>query len=809
MFNISEYRKKNKPLSDYLPWALFIKPGVLLNKDGSFQKIYKFRGPDLDSSTSNELVAARNRFNNVIRQLGSNWCLHIEANRKKSQIYYKSEFPDPASKIFDNERQSSFEADSNQYETEYFFSLTWLTPKDTQGKLEEIFYENIPKLESSDYRRHLDDFEAQCNKVEDSLELFMPRFKALDDGETLTYLHDCISNRHVKMATPDVPIYLDAIISDENLMCGRHPKLGDQYIDVISFRNYPSSTMPGLLEVMEHLPEEYRWVSRYIPFDKNEAENHVKQLRKHWFSKRKGLGAIISELMSGQASVLEDTDALNKAGQTNEVLEAIGVDAVSLGQFTPVVIVKDKDPNVLQQKVRLIQKAIESRGFLTKVERDNAVEAFLGSLPGHAYANPRRPLVTSLNLLDMIPSSSVWAGPSWNKHYDAPPLMVTKTKGSSQFRLSFHVGDLAHGIVIGPPGSGKSVLLSSLALQFMRYKGAQVYFFDKGKSSRAATLAAGGNFFDLGNYDDVDSSLSFQPLAHVDNDQERAWASEWILAILDGEIKITPEIKRQIWDALTSMASQEQSNRTLSVFVALVQSSEIKEAFQPFITGGALGKLLDADHDSLEYGAWQSFEMEDLMNTPSAVMPVLSYLFHKLEQRFTGAPTLLVLDEAWMFIDQPQFAEKIREWLKVLRKKNVSVIFATQQLSDIVNSTISSSIIETCQTRIFLPNPSARDQSVRPIYESFGLNNRQIDIIGMAEPKRDYYYQSPVGARLFELGLGPISLILTGSSSQEDMKLMDDILLHDPSNFLIRFVEAKGRPVEQIIEVNLTNQEAA
>lgn len=124
MFNVSEYRKNNKPLSDYLPWALFIKPGILLNKDGSFQKIYQFRGPDLDSSTKHELIAARNRFNNVIRQFGSSWCLHVEARRRKSQKYHKSQFPDAASEFFDRERQHNFERDRNQYETDYFFSLT-------------------------------------------------------------------------------------------------------------------------------------------------------------------------------------------------------------------------------------------------------------------------------------------------------------------------------------------------------------------------------------------------------------------------------------------------------------------------------------------------------------------------------------------------------------------------------------------------------------------------------------------------------------------------------------------------------------
>src|SRR5690606_30127056 len=140
------------------------------------------------------------------------------------------------------------------------------------------------------------------------------------------------------------------------------------------------------------------------------------------------------------------------------------------------------------------------------------------------------------------------------------------------------------------------------------------------------------------------------------------------------------------------------------------------------------------------------------------VLPVLSYLFHRLEERFDGRPTLLILDEAWLFLDHPLFAARIREWLKTLRKKNVAVVFATQSLADIAGSSIAPAIVESCPTRIFLPNDRAIEQQMRETYEHFGLNPRQIEIISQATPKRDYYAQTARGNRLFELGLGPLAL---------------------------------------------------
>ena len=175
------------------------------------------------------------------------------------------------------------------------------------------------------------------------------------------------------------------------------------------------------------------------------------------------------------------------------------------------------------------------------------------------------------------------------------------------------------------------------------------------------------------------------------------------------------------------------------------------------------------------------------------VPPVLTYLFHRLEARFDGRPTLLVLDEAWTFLDDALFAARIREWLKTLRKKNVAVVFATQSLADIERSTIAPALIESCPTRIFLPNDRALEPQAKAVYERFGLNARQIEILSTAAPKRDYYAQTARGNRLFELGLGPVALALCGASAPEDHKLIDRCLAHsDKSGFAARFLEAKG-----------------
>jgi type IV secretion system protein VirB4 len=322
-----------------------------------------------------------------------------------------------------------------------------------------------------------------------------------------------------------------------------------------------------------------------------------------------------------------------------------------------------------------------------------------------------------------------------------------------------------------------------------------VTIFDKGGSARAAVLGVVGGYFDLGAAQEgVKNALAFQPLANIDLPSERTFAQEWVLGLLIHEgVEVTPETKDAVWSALSNLAAAPQPERTLTGLATLLQRNDLRQALQPYTLEGPYGRLLDADEDMLSLGTVQCFEMEELMHTQGAVLPVLTYLFHRLEQTFDGRPALLILDEAWLFLDNPAFAARIREWLKTLRKRNVSVIFATQGLSDIANSSIAPAIIESCPSRIFLPNDRAIEPQAKEIYEAFGLNDRQIGIIARATPKRDYYYQSRQGNRLFELDPGPVTLAFVAASSQDDHALMDELIAaHGEDEFAHSWLVARG-----------------
>jgi type IV secretion system protein VirB4 len=790
MLNLREYSDTPRLLADYLPWACLVAPGVVLNKDGSFQTTFRYRGPDLESSTEEELVSVMARVNNVLRRFGSGWALFFEAQREEIHDYPDCCFPDAASWLVDQERALQAEETGARYESHYYLTLLWLPPADTTGRAEKVLIERAETEDAATWRERLDRFQIEAGRVFDLLTTCLTEIHHLSDDETLTYLHSTISTKHHPVVTPDLPVFLDAVLADEPFAGGLEPMIGDAHLRTLTILRFPASTLPGILDELNRQGFSYRWCTRFIAMDKAEAEKVLGKKRRHWFAKRKSIGAVLRETMFNEQAALLDSDADNKASDADAALQELGADLVSYGYITTTITVCESDKRLVEEHLRIAERIINGRGFTAIRETLNAVEAWLGSLPGHAYANVRQPLLHTLNLAHMVPLSAVWAGETENCHLQGPALIQAQTGGTTPFRLNLHIGDVGHTLVVGPTGAGKSVLLSLIALQWKRYEDAQVFIFDKGRSARAATLCIGGAHIDLGSSD----APSLQPLKDINTDTDASFAADWLAGLCSHEgVAMTPDLKARLWDGVQALATAPEVERTLTGLCLMLQDEALKSALHPFTLEGPHGRLLDGDHECLTLADTVCFEMDELMHRKGAALPVLTYLFHRLEARFDGRPTLLILDEAWLFLDDPVFAARIREWLKTLRKKNVSVIFATQSLADIANCSIAPALIESCPTRIFLPNERAQEPQSKETYQRFGLNSRQIELIAQATSKRDYYYQSPLGCRLFELGLGPIALAFCGASGPVDQERINRTIAEaEPEDFTETFLHAKG-----------------
>ena len=757
---LKEYNEEKGKLSSYVPWICLIDKGVVLNKNGTLQKTLKYRGYDLDSSTVYELKNINAKLNDVIKRLGQGWSLNVEARRKRCTDYIEAENEILAIDIIEKERKLNF-LENEHFESEYYLTIVQLIPTDNSKKVGEIFLEYAKKSEILD--KTLENFNKEFKKILNLFKEIFLEVTELDDEETYTYLHSCVSTKTDKVIVPEIPYAMANYLCDSDLVGGLKPKLRGKEIRCISIQGFPNYTVPGFFDVLNRLNIPYRWITRFLMLSKLEALSKMEKKYKNIFSQRLSLFQRVYAELTGEKeenSRKLNEDALNKANEVRTQIALTAGDYVSQGFYTCTLIVDGDSIDEVEERVDIISKTINNMGFITIEESINSVEAFLGSVPGNITNNIRMPILNTITLSHLLPISSVWGGDSWNKHLNAPPLIYTKTKGSTPFRFNIHIEDIGHSAIVGPTGYGKSVLLGLIASSFMKYKDSRVYFFDKDASSRVLTYAVGGEFHDLGN-----DELSFQPLANIEIVEEKEWAYGWILEILEQEnVKVSPTQKEKIWKALDNLSKTPIELRTISNFYTSVNDREIKEALIPYKIGGALGRYFDSDKDTLNFSRWQVFEMNQVINNKKGITPLLSYIFRRIENSLDGSPYIIILDECWMFFDSPIFAAKIREWLKVLRKKNCSVIFATQELGDILNSKLFTTVLDACQTKVFLPNPNAFADNYIPIYEKFGLNKTEIEIISKATKKKEYYYKSTKGSRLFELDLKEKTLSLIASS---------------------------------------------
>lgn len=789
MMSLKEYSDPNQAcLADYIPWALIVAPGVVEHKDGALQKTFRFRGADHDSATTRDIMNIAAQFNNAMRRFDDGWSIFIEAQRNPSDQYPSSIWPNRAAQLIDDERRNYFSSSEKFFANDYFLTLVFKQIENLDVRGSWFVKKNSKYKPKNDA---LEIFLKTIQEVKGLLAGLFPVFSELSDDETLTYLHSTVSTKRHQIVSPDVPMYLDHILTDQSVEHGLELKLSDDFMRTVSIKAFPSESFPGILDGLNDLDFPFRWSTRFIFMGHETAKSRIDKIRTAWYAGRKHLTTILKEIASQTESGLGESSSLRRSEDADAAIQLLDEGVVSFGFFTATLSVWSLDRKIADERINKVISSINRLGFTCHRETINSFEAWLSSIPGHLYANVRKPVVHTLNLAHMVPLSAIWAGEEHNSHLKGSPHFIAKCRGNTTFRFSSNVGDVGHTLIFGPTGSGKSTLLSFMAVQWLRYGEAQVFMFDKGSSSRIITECVGGKFFNIGA---KNGELCFQPLQNVDVEAERIWASEWLGELVHNQgCPISSETRLEIWQALSNLAEQEPASRTLTILKSLVQDEKIRNALEPFTIDGPYGYLFDATEEVACDSSWQVFETGELFDQKIAIKPALSYLFHRLAKKFSGKPTLLILDEAWLFLEETIFAQKIKQWLKELRKSNVYVLFATQSLADAMQSTIAVALKESCPTKIFLPNQSAQDNSSAEFYRAMGLNQRQIDIIANAIPKREYYFSSPLGNRLFDLSLGPIAQALCASGSVNDQKLVEEIKINlGDDDFLTKFLELNG-----------------
>lgn len=775
MLRLRDFRQNVKGLSDLLPYAVLIEEGIILQKDGSFLAAFEYTGRDTDSATDEELEYLVLQVNNAFKNLGTGYCLHIDAIRSFKQAYPGKElgfFPDKVTRLIDDERRDFFGSDVC-FQTRNVLSVTY-KPNAYIGE------KNI-------LEKGLDIFKKTLETLYDSLstvltltrlteyEFMLDETHSIMQSDLFTHINQCITGEFQLVQVPRTPMYLDSILGNEDLIGGFAPKIGNKFIRAISIDGFPQESYPIMLRSFDSVPFELRFNTRYFCMDNFEAVKEVEGYVKGWNSQ---VLSFFDKLFNNPRARVNQ-DALNMKEDAEYVKQEVQAGDISVGYMSGTIIMLDENESFLEDKAREIRRVLQTLGFTCRFETINAMEAYLGSLPGNTYANIRRPVIKTDNLADLLPLSTVYVGEPYNPCPFYPqgsrPLAVFTTDNTTPFWFNIHNGDLGHTMILGPTGTGKSTLLGIIAAQFRAYKDAQIFAFDKGNSMFPLCIASGGSHYEIG----VGEDLCFCPLQNVDESAtEMAFCEEWVSMLLElQKYEISPSAKNEIHEAMTKLASQPQNMRSITNFMYLVQDKKIKEGLMPYTEKGTYNNLIDATDDTLGISPFIVFEMEEIMNMGDKILiPILTYIFHRIEKALKGQPSLLILDEAWIMLGHPVFRAKIREWLKVLRKANCAVVLATQSLSDAKNSGIMDVLVESCPTKILLANQSATQEEQYKLYKEIGLNDKEIGIISkVAQPKKDYYLINSYGRRLVQLALGKKTLSFIGASDKESIKRIKEL----------------------------------
>lgn len=774
---IGDFNKPITRLVDMLDWGFcvphqkwingeeWIESAIVYKKDGSFQQTYGFRGYDLDNCDAETIAGVFNAMNNLMKAKGTGWTFTLEVQRKESSSYPYIHRDVLATLLIEKERREQFQTAGTHFLSSYYITFIYTPELEFKRKAMRFFYtrmeESGVEIEGviQDFIKDVDDM---TNDLSRNLII-----RPLNRVETVQYLHSTISFENIDYVLEHY-IFLDRILDDSKLRVGNPCILNNKYIPIIQVNDFPTQAYPAIFNELNKMPLEFRWVTRASMMDYDVALHELTKSQDRWAKRRKGGGQILKEVafkteidrVNRGSMVLED----DSAEAHSEVTQKL----VGLCHYNSCVMVWDSSYQKARIKVEKVKAVIKDCGFSSKEETLNSLEAFLSMTAGNIYSNIRRDLVTTGNVAYMLPLNAVWNGVRYNEFIKElcgidVPLLTCHTAGGDLFFLQLAVKDVMHFVLFGPTGTGKSVLLTTIEFAFTKYPDYQVIIFDKGASAITATLAMGGEYFEPGNKD----VPGFQPLARIDDPMELAWAVEFIELIFElSGITLSPSQLRSVESALRMTSVSPKEMRTMTTFALNCQilddnGREIsRDVLAPYITGGLYGYIFDGTTESISTSRFLLIEMEEIMRKGAKVLdPTLSYLFHILEQRFDGRPTLLVLDEVWQFLANEKFAKKIEEWLKVLRKKHVAVGFATQSISDASKSILCDTIIENCPTKFYLPNPQAMNSL--ELYNRFGLSASDVTIVKKAQPQKEYYYTSPLGNRLFELNLGVLQLALT------------------------------------------------
>ncbi len=780
--------------SHFIPYKCHWDQNTILTKENELLQIIKISGFSFETADEEDLDNRKHLRNLLFKNLASgNITLYFHTIRKKKPLdFTNSDYSfDPTVKIpndfvtyLSNEWKKKY-ATMESYFNELYISILYKFDTAGVAMLEHI----IRKLKQSSDKT---EWETDMRDMEESLSEMTARvlntFRDYDakllsvvdrpEGaycEMLEFLGTIVNcGQSTPMLVPKGDI--DEYIPTHRLFFGSRSleargARGSVFGGMVSVSEYGPFTSAGIFDSFLQLPFQFVIAQSFTFANRTVA---------------------IGAMQLQQNRMIQAGDkAVSQIEEINQALDMAMSGEIAFGQHHISFLCIADSLKELENVVSMAAVEMANCGMQAVRERVNLEPSYWGQLPGNGKFIIRKSTINTLNLSGFASMHNFPIGKISGNHWGEFVTVLETTSGTPYF-FNFHVRDVGHSLIIGPTGAGKTVLMNFLCAQAQKYK-CRMYFFDKDRGAEIFIRALGGVYSMI----DPGKKCGFNPLQLPDTGENRTFLLEWLrtLVMSVNQESLSAEDIKLLTQSIDGNYKLDKKDRKLSniaPFLGMDGPGSLAGRLAMWHSKGSHARIFDNDIDTIDLQKARvfGFEMAELLKDTICLSPVLLYIFHRINLSLDGSPTMIVLDEAWALIDNPVFAPKIKDWLKVLRKLNTFVIFATQSVEDAVKSRISDTLIQQTATQIFLPNLKATE-----VYKTgFMLSQREYEIIKTTDPSSRYFVVkqgvNSVVARVNLSGMTNIINVLSGRT--ETVLLLDRLRAEygdNPEKWLTIFYE--------------------
>jgi len=753
----------------YIPYKGHWDDNIIITKKNELMMVMKVDGFSFETADDDDLDVKKTILNTLFKSVASgNYALYFHIIRKRDYSIVGGEFENFFAYEL-NEKWKEKQKSKVSFKNDIYISI--VHKQDTEGSVGKTV-SMVNKINATDkdakdaaLKDAAKSLREICGRLLGSLKSYKARLLGIrytEKGaysEIFEFLGTIINGGvHSNMLVPTVNA--DKYLSKQRVYFGkrtleiRDEKGNSRFGGAITIKEYPSYTFAGMLDRLIQLPFEMI-ITHVFYFSNRSAAITSMQLQQN-------------RMRSAKDKSISQTEQLTIAmdmAQSGEI--AFGRHHLSVFAF------KDNLED-LDLALNDIYSEIVNVNITPAREQGTLQGSFWAQLPCNPEFIARPSVINTLNLVGLCTLHNYPYGKIEGNHW-GPAVTTLDTTSGTPFYFSFHVRDVGHTMIIGPTGAGKTVLLGFLAAQSLKFK-PDLFFFDKDRGAEIMIRAIGGSHTSL----EPSGKMGFNPFKLDDTPENREFLLELMIALCSesGKHDLTPEEKEKIVEAINGNYKLPYEARKLSnvvPFLGLEKPGSIASRIKTWHSGEARSGIFDNDEDSLSFEGKKvhGFEMAPILEVPDCLGPVLLYIFHRINMTLTGSPTIIVLDEAWALLDNPVFAPKIKNWLKVLRKLNGMVIFATQSPEDVAKSRISETLVQQTATQIFLANMKGTSM----YRDVFKLSNREFAIVKYTDPGSRFFLvkqgEDSVVARIDLAGMREFIEVLSARS--DTIRILDKV----------------------------------